>query len=277
MKAIIFDCDGVIAETERDGHRVAFNRAFRELGLDLEWTIEQYGSLLEVAGGKDRARRWFEKNGYPTPIVTVEESQVNGTPDDGSSVTPNGPPTEEWREIFIERLHLRKTAQYLRIVESGSLEPRSGILRIMDDAAKAGVKLAIATTASKRSIQSIVANLLGNKREKYFSAILAGEDVRRKKPDGEIYEKAVALLGVKREETLVIEDSAIGLEAAKAAGLACLVTRSFYSTGENFSGAARVVDELGDLQNAETAFGKSAAIVTLDDLGSLLVAQASRV
>jgi HAD superfamily hydrolase (TIGR01509 family) len=247
LKAIIFDCDGVIAETERDGHRVAFNSAFRELDLDLEWTVEQYGQLLEIAGGKDRARRWFELNGLPTNIGNEED--------------------------FIERLHSLKTSHYLRIVESGLLKPRSGVLRIMDEAAKAGMKLAIATTSSKRSVRSIVINLLGNKREKYFSAILAGEDVGRKKPDGEIYENAIALLGTTREETLVIEDSAMGLEAAKAAGLACLVTRSFYSRDGKFAGAARVVDELGDPENAETAEpagGTRTAIVTLDDLASLL-------
>ncbi|RKX35908.1 MAG: HAD family hydrolase [Verrucomicrobia bacterium] len=226
MKALIFDCDGVLVDTERDGHRVAFNRAFSQQGLKVEWSVELYGDLLAISGGKERMRHYFERRGWPSGVV------------------------EEGRDAFIRELHARKTDLFMRIIDSGELPLRSGVARIVDEAIGAGVQLAVCSTSNERSVNLIVEKLLGPHRTANFSEILAGDIVQHKKPDPEIYNLARERLGVSAQDCVVVEDNRNGLLAAKAAGMTCLVTTSAYSAEEDFSEADHVVAELGDPPDA---------------------------
>ncbi len=220
LKALIFDCDGVLVDTERDGHRVAFNRAFRVKGLAIEWDTELYGDLLKVAGGKERMRHYFGENGWPEDV------------DD--------------RDAFIRELHRIKTDAYMNIVESGELAIRPGVARLFDEAAGEGLRLAVCSTSNERAVNSIVENILGAGRKQRFDAILAGDVVSRKKPDPEIYELAIERLALAPSECVVIEDSRNGLLAAKGAGMHCIVTTNGYTETEDFAEADMVVPELGD-------------------------------
>ena len=225
MKALIFDCDGVLVDTERDGHRVAFNRAFAAVGLDLEWGVELYGELVKISGGKERMRHYFDEHGWP-------------------------PQAGEDHDEFIKELHRIKTDTFMKIIEGKELELRPGIERIVDEAIEAGLSLAVCSTSNERAVRTIVEVLLGPERSPHFDAILAGDVVSKKKPDPEIYELAKERLGLRAtdgvvRDGVVIEDSRNGLLAAKAAGFPCLVTTSGYTGDEDFSEADLVVAELG--------------------------------
>ena len=220
MKALIFDCDGVLVDTERDGHRVAFNQAFARQGLEVEWDVDLYGRLLQIAGGKERMRHYFDVHGWPEGV------------DD--------------REVFIKGLHALKTDLYMQIIESGQLPLRSGVRRLVDEAIEAGVDLSVCSTSDERAVHLVVEKMLGMQRKAKFRAILAGDVVSHKKPDPEIYQLAKQTLGWRGEDCVVIEDSRNGLLAAKGAGMHCLVTISAYTGDEEFSEADRVVSELGD-------------------------------
>jgi HAD superfamily hydrolase (TIGR01509 family) len=220
MDALIFDCDGVLVDTERDGHRVAFNRAFAALGLPFEWTVEQYGNLLKVAGGKERMRSFFDEIGWPVPTVD--------------------------RDALIKRLHQLKTDYFIQLIESGELPVRGGINRIVDEAYAAGVRLAVCSTSNERAVTGVVKRLLGLERYAKFAGIFAGDIVTQKKPDPAIYQLAVLRLRLDPRRCLVIEDSHNGLLAAIRAGISCVVTTSTYTVGEDFSEAAVVYPQLGD-------------------------------
>lgn len=232
IKALIFDCDGVLVDTERDAHRVGFNLAFREFGIDAEWDVELYGRLLRVAGGKERMTAYFDEFGWP-------ESR------------------NESHEELIKALHLTKTRITAEIVSS--LPVRPGILRIIDEAIAASVRLGVCTTSNPKFIDAVL-DLFGPARKAAFEFVHAGDVVSKKKPDPEIYELAKQSLGLPVHECMVIEDSRNGLLAAKGAGLPCLITTSTYTVDEEFDEADRVVSELGDKPNVQ---------VTLQDLNEL--------
>jgi HAD superfamily hydrolase (TIGR01509 family) len=219
MKALLFDCDGVLVDTERDGHRVAFNQAFSAKGLDVRWDVAQYGELLKIAGGKERLSHFFEQHHWPAGVVD--------------------------RVAFIQDLHRLKTDLFMRIVEGGQLPLRPGVKRLVDEAIAAGLQLAVCSTSSERAVTAIVETLLGPQRRARF-AIFAGDVVPRKKPAPDIYLLAQARLGLPARECLVVEDSRNGLLAAKAAGMRCLVTKSSYTRQEDFAEADLVVEELGE-------------------------------
>lgn len=240
MKAIIFDCDGVLVDTERDGHRVGFNRAFKQFGIDAEWDVPLYGRLLQVAGGKERMRAYFDEFGWP----------------EGRS---------ESRDELILALHKAKTEITAGLVAEGALPLRPGIARIVDAALNAGIKLGVCTTSNPRFIDAVL-DLLGAERKQEFAFVHAGDCVARKKPDPEIYELAKRSLKLPVEECVVIEDSRNGLLAAKGAGLPCLITTSTYTVDEDFREADRVVSELGDPPQIR---------VTLDDLAAIAARHAA--
>ena len=225
MKALIFDCDGVLVDTERDGHRVAFNRAFVAAGIDAEWDVDLYGELLKIAGGKERMTHYFNEVGWP-------EGQTAAT--------------------LIPELHKQKTAIFTELIANGSLPLRPGVARIVDDAHAAGVRLGVCTTSDPKAIDGVL-DLLGAKRKSWFEIVLAGDVVKKKKPDPEIYNLAKQRLGLDARDCVVIEDSRNGLLAALGAGIKCLITTSAYTLDENFSGAAKVVPELGDPPNVRVA------------------------
>jgi HAD superfamily hydrolase (TIGR01509 family) len=242
IEALIFDCDGVLVDTERDGHRVGFNRAFKEFGIDAEWGVELYAKLLLVAGGKERMRAYFDEYGWPADA-------------DG----------DEAKDTLIAELHKTKTAITAGLVAEGGLPLRPGIARIVDEAIEAGVRLGVCTTSNPRFIDAVL-DLLGPERKAKFEFVLAGDCVSRKKPDPEIYQLAQRTLDVPATRCVVIEDSRNGLLAAKGAGFPCLVTTSTYTIDEDFSEADKVVSELGDPPNVQ---------VTLADLAELVTTQAA--
>jgi HAD superfamily hydrolase (TIGR01509 family) len=220
MDALIFDCDGVLVDTERDGHRVAFNRAFAALGLPFAWGVEEYGDLLRIAGGKERMRSYFDQNRWPVPEVD--------------------------RDALIKRLHQLKTDYFIQLIESGELPVRSGINRIVDEAYAAGVRLAVCSTSNERAVMGVVSRLLGFEHYTKFAGIFAGDIVSQKKPDPAIYQLALQRLQLDPKGCLVIEDSHNGLLAAVRAGIPCVITTSTYTATEDFAQAIAVYPELGD-------------------------------
>jgi HAD superfamily hydrolase (TIGR01509 family) len=232
MKALIFDCDGVLVDTERDGHRVAFNRAFAALGLDADWDVDLYGELLKIAGGKERMTHYFNEVGWP----------------DGKTA-----------ETLIPELHKRKTAIFTDLIAQGSLPLRPGVVRLVDEAHAAGVRLGVCTTSDPKAIDGVL-DLLGAHRKKWFEIVLAGDIVKKKKPAPEIYNLAKEKLGLAGKDCVVIEDSRNGLLASLGAGMPTLITTSTYTKDEDFKGAAKVVPDLGDPPKV---------LVTLKDLKAI--------
>jgi HAD superfamily hydrolase (TIGR01509 family) len=221
VRGVIFDVDGTLAETERDGHRVAFNRAFASLGLSDRWDEELYGELLWVSGGKERLRFYFEHHRSP-PILGDER---------------------DWLAI---ELHRRKNAFFLEMIREGQLPPRPGVVRFISALQEAHIPVAVATTGSREWVEPLLERLLGSERFHRLAAIVTGDDVRRKKPDPEAYKLALARLGLPPHQVIAIEDSQNGLEAAKRAGLTCLVVQSSYARNHDFRQADLVVNEFGD-------------------------------
>ena len=225
MQALVFDCDGVLVDTERDGHRVAFNRAFTQKGYDIKWDIDLYKELLKITGGKERMKYYFDQNGWP-----------QGIPD---------------KDTAIKELHKLKTDLFMEIITTGELPLRPGIARLIDEAIAEGIKLAVCSTSNERAVNLIVERLLGLKRKIHFQAILAGDVVSKKKPDPEIYNLVLDHIKVDPQECVVIEDSRNGLLAAKLAGMCCVITTNGYTEDEDFSEADLVVSELGDPPNIQ--------------------------
>jgi HAD superfamily hydrolase (TIGR01509 family) len=219
IKAIFFDMDGVIIDTEKDGHRVAFNETFRDFGYKVEWDVEKYHELLQIAGGKERMRHYLHTEGFGVEIKPEEEDEL------------------------IKELHRRKTALFVDLIESGKLPLRSGVKRIMQEANQAGLLLGICTTSNERSAHTVAYQTL---KDIKFDFVLAGDIVSKKKPDPEIYLLALEKAAVRQDEAVVIEDSRNGVLAAKAAGIPVLATTNDYTEREDLSLADLVVTSLGE-------------------------------
>ena len=225
VRALIFDCDGVLSDTERYGHLPAFNAVFEEFGLPLRWSEEEYGEHLRIAGGKERM----------AGALTPEVIHGAGLPDDPAALAGH-----------VAAWHKRKTAIYTEMVGAGKLPPRPGVTRLIAEAQDAGWKLAVASTSAEASVRAILDMAAGPGRAARFDAVLAGDVVARKKPAPDIYLLALERLGVDPADAIVVEDSRNGLEAATAAGLRCLVTVNGYTEAEGFAEAALVVSSLGE-------------------------------
>ncbi len=255
MSALVFDCDGVLADTERYGHLPAFNQTFREFGLPVQWSEEEYGRRLKIGGGKERI----------ASILTPEFVAAAGLPAD-----PEGQAAQ------IALWHKRKTAVYTEMVVAGKLPPRPGIRRIISAAQDAGWKLGVASTSAEASVHAILDYAVGAERAARFDVFLAGDCVAHKKPAPDIYLLALERLGVDPAGVLVVEDSRNGLQAADAAGLRCLVTVNGYTEKEDFSEAKLVVSSLGDPDGEQTTVianrsaARPGAFVTLADLEACL-------
>jgi HAD superfamily hydrolase (TIGR01509 family) len=225
VTTLIFDCDGVLADTERDGHRVAFNETFREFGLPVEWSEQEYAVKLRIAGGKERM----------ASLLTPEFVRANGLAEDADG-----------QAAELAKWHKRKTTIYTDMVAAGKLPTRPGIQRIIGAAQDAGWTLAVASTSAEPSVRAILERAAGAERAARFDLVLAGDIVERKKPAPDVYLLALERLGVPAAETLVIEDSRNGLLAATAAGLRCVMTVNGYTEEEDNTEAILVVSSLGD-------------------------------
>ena len=219
IKAIFFDQDGVIIDTERDGHRVAFNKTFKEFGYDFEWDVEKYHELLQVGGGKERMKHYLQTEGFGVEI----------------------PPDEV--DDLIKQMHKKKTETFIELIEGGALPLRPGIKRFMKEGMDAGLTLGVCTTSNVRAAQAIAYNVL---KDITFEFVLAGDMVSKKKPDPEIYNMALEKAGLRPDQCLVIEDSRNGILAAKEAGLYVVATSNYYTQREDLSDADIVVTCLGD-------------------------------
>ena len=223
MSALIFDCDGVLADTERYGHLPAFNQTFGEFGLPVQWTEEEYGAALRIGGGKERMRSLL------TPAFVVEA----GLPTD---------PAAQAAEVA--KWHQRKTDLYVEMVRAGTLPPRPGVARIVGEARAAGWQLAVCSTSAEPSVRAILENAVGEAAADFL--VLTGDVVSAKKPTPDIYLLALERLDLGPSEAIVVEDSRNGLLAATGAGLTTVVTVNGYTRDEDFSEAALVVSSLGD-------------------------------
>jgi HAD superfamily hydrolase (TIGR01509 family) len=255
MPALIFDCDGVLADTERFGHLPSFNQTFEEFGLPWRWSEEVYGEKLAIGGGKERM----------TSELTPDVIRAAGLPDD-----------PELLAAEVAKWHKRKTALYTEAVTAGRLPPRPGIRRIITAAQDAGWKLGVASTSAEAAVRAILDYAVGPERSARFDVFLAGDVVPRKKPDPAVYQLALERLGTDPAETLAVEDSRNGLLAAVGAGLRCLMTVNGYTEEEDSTEAILVVTSLGDPDGERTRViaNRSAAtpgeFITLADLEACL-------
>jgi HAD superfamily hydrolase (TIGR01509 family) len=216
LQAILFDCDGVLAETERDGHRVAYNRAMAELKVPGEWSPEEYGELVQISGGKERLKYFFNK--YPERF-----------------------PPKDFGADLIQKVYLKKTEIFKDIVSNGALPPRPGIARIITEAHENGVLLFVCSTSHRESVEALIRHNYGEQRLSWFTELFCGDIVPQKKPAPDIYNLARDTYRLDPRLCFVIEDSRNGLLAAKAAGMHCLITQSFYTAKEDFQEADMVV------------------------------------
>jgi dihydroxyacetone kinase phosphoprotein-dependent L subunit len=223
-RALIFDCDGVLADTERYGHLVAFNRTFEEFGLPVRWTVEEYKEKLRIGGGKERM----------ASLLTPEFIAAAGLPAD-----------PEAQRAAVAAWHRRKTAIYLDLVAGGAVPPRPGVARLVNEALQAGWLVAVASTSAEPSVRATLERAVGAAVARRVR-VFAGDVVAHKKPAPDIYQLALRELVVAQADAVVIEDSRNGLLAATGAGLTCLVTVNDFTAGEDFAEAALVVTSLGD-------------------------------
>ena len=246
-RGLVFDCDGVLADTERFGHLPAFNRAFERTGVPIHWTEDDYATLVLIGGGKER---------IAAALADANLSQ-------GSE-----------RLTLVHTIHKAKTEIYRAMVEAGVMPPRPGVARLIGSALTAGWKVAVASTSAPESVKSVLDSVVGSETSSRIP-VFAGDVVPKKKPAPDIYQLALDRLGVTPEQAIVIEDSAVGLRAAVSANLTCVVTPSSYTLTETFSSAAAVVSSLGDPNEPlkvisdkyDIGFGD---VVTLDSLNRLL-------
>ena len=229
-EALLFDCDGVILESEAIGHRESFNAAFKEeaaLAPDAhEWSEEEYGRWLKIGGGKERMDAYFRS-------VEATKNPYKTLKDEGE------------RKALLLRLHKRKTDLFMQRVESGAMPLRPGVKRLVEEALGGGVKVAVCSTSNERAVTSIVKNLLGPEIAARMP-VFAGDVVERKKPAPDVYLLAAERLGVAPARCVVVEDSEIGLAAGRAAGMRVVVTKSRYTEDERFEGADAVFDCIGE-------------------------------
>ncbi len=218
LKALIFDVDGTLAETE-EAHRQSFNEAFATFGLDWNWDQELYRKLLQITGGKERLQHYIDAWQPP-----------------GSAMA---------RSDFL-KIYEEASARYAALVVSGAAPARPGVRRLITEAHERGVRLAIATTSLEKSVITLLHRILGEDGPGMFAVIAAGDAVENKKPAPDIYFLALERLGCGPDSCVAIEDSANGVIAARSAGLHVIASPSYYLRGDNFSAATTVLSDLGE-------------------------------
>jgi len=247
LKCLLWDVDGTLADTERDGHRIAFNMAFAEAGMERRWDVPTYGELLQVAGGKERMCFDIQRGGMP-----------------------------EISDVEIAALHGRKTIMYQQLIAEGRIPLRPGVRRLLEQAYADDILLGVATTTTPAALDALIEHSLGVQWFERFAVLAAGDIVPAKKPAPDIYDYAMQQMDVDPAQTLALEDSGNGWLAAQAAGLKCVVTINDYTRAQDFTGADLVVSEFGDpgsdaievLRNPSQL--ESLAYVTLDHLKAVM-------
>ena len=220
-KALIFDVDGTLANTEDDGHRPAFNAAFKDNGLDWNWDIELYHKLLKVAGGRERILHYI--NDY----LPAEKRPDNA-------------------DELAKAMHKAKTGFYVQYLEEGKIPLRPGIKRVILEAREKGLKMAIATTTSPENITGLIDGNLGKGAMSWFEVVGHGGNCPDKKPDPQVYHFVLKEMGLSASDCVAFEDSEIGLKAAGAAGIDTIITENDITRGHDFSGAVVVLSDMGE-------------------------------
>lgn len=226
LQALIFDVDGTLADTERDAHRVAFNRAFDDAGLDWHWDVPVYGELLAVTGGKERLLHYVARH---RPALPADRDLAS----------------------LVAELHRAKTRHYVELIASGAVPLRPGVASLIDDARAAGLRLAIATTTTPENVTALLEHSLAPGATAWFECIGAGDVVPAKKPAPDIYRWVLAQMRLDPAAALAFEDSDNGLRAARGAGLATIVTTNDYTAAQAFDGALRVLPDLAGFRLAD--------------------------
>lgn len=221
LQALIFDVDGTLANTERDGHRLAFNTAFAEAGLDWHWSVAEYGDLLAVAGGKERIRHYMQQAcpGWQAPVAL---------------------------EAFIAQLHGAKSRHYQSLLAQQVIPLRLGVRRLLQEAREQGMRLAIATTSTLANTMALLKHCLDPEAPTWFEVMATGDQVAAQKPAPDVYLLALQQLGLAPQSCLVFEDSAIGCQATDAARLPVIITVNNYTCHHSFPEARLVLDSLGE-------------------------------
>lgn len=235
LEALIFDVDGTLADTEHDGHRVAFNAAFAEHGLDWHWGSALYGALLQVAGGVERMAHYVRAH-RALPLADDELAAL------------------------LQRLHASKTRHYVQRVAAGAVRLRPGVERLMREARHQGLRLAIATTTTHDNVIALLEATLGAEAPGWFEVMGTARDVASKKPDPAVYRWVLERLRLDADAALAFEDSGHGATAATTAGLRCIVTPTACSAADDFAAASV---RLADLDHHPDG---AARPVTLDDV-----------
>lgn len=230
MKLAIFDVDGTLVDSERHGHRVAFNEAFREHGLPYHWDEAEYGVLLRITGGDRRLKSYLLEQGHDEADAAA----------------------------LATKLHQRKTQIFRERCAAGAIPARPGTVRLLDELASAGVVVAVATTGTRSWVSALLERTFGLDR---FAAIITGTEVPQLKPAPDAYVETLRHLGMSPAESVAIEDSANGLAAAHGAGLPCLVVVNDYTARQDFSAAELVVDGFGEPGHATVLRGRTDALV----------------
>lgn len=246
LKALLFDVDGTLADTEPQAHLPAYNRAFRDLGLDWKWSKSLYRKLLLQPGGRERIGYYLQQH----------EPELGAHKDD----------VEQNRDAWVNAVHQVKSKHFRSRLQSGRVPLRPGIRRLMLEAAGQGLQLAIVTNASKATLNPFLTHTLGAELLQHISVVVSSEDAGSKKPAPDIYQRACQLLELAPEQCIALEDSAVGLQAAHSAGIPVVVTVNADTRSQDFSQALLVVDHLGEPDQPLTVLSGPVDEVTYIDL-----------